>query len=42
MSPVIHSAVQVNHPIEQGITGLALGCGVPGNVLAINAFASIW
>lgn len=60
-APVIHSAAQVSHPVEQGITGVAevfldtfvictitglvlgvtgvLGTGVPGNVLAINAFA---
>lgn len=63
-APVIHSAAQVNHPVEQGITGVAevfldtfvictitglvlgvtgvLDSGAPGNVLAINAFASVW
>ena len=63
-APVIHSAAQVDHPVEQGITGVAevfldtfvictitglilgvtgvLDSGAPGNVLAINAFASVW
>lgn len=63
-APVIHASASVNHPVEQGltgvtevfidtfvlctITGLVLGVtgvldsGAPGNVLAINAFATVW
>lgn len=63
-APVIHSAAEVRHPVEQGIagvtevfidtfvictiTGLVLGVtgaldmGAAGNVIAINAFASVW
>lgn len=63
-APVIHSAAQVKHPAEQGITGVTevfldtfvictitglvlgvtgvLDSGVPGNVLVIYAFATVW
>lgn len=63
-APVIHASASVNHPVEQGITGVTevfldtfvlcsitglvigvtgvLDSGVPGNVLAIHAFASVW
>lgn len=63
-APVIHSSASVNHPVEQGITGVTevfvdtfvlctitglvlgvtgvLDSGAAGNVLAINAFASVW
>lgn len=63
-APVIHSAAQVNHPVEQGITGVTevfldtfvictitglilgvtgvLDSGVPGNVLVIHAFSTVW
>lgn len=63
-APVLHSAAEVDHPVEQGltgvtevfldtfvictITGLVLGVtgvldsGLPGEVLALYAFASVW
>ena len=63
-APVIHSSACVDHPVEQGLTGVTevfldtfvlcsitgrvlgvtgvLDSGAPGNVLAINAFASVW
>lgn len=63
-APVIHSSAAVNHPVEQGITGvtevfldtfvictisgLILGVsgvldkGIPGNILMVYAFASVW
>lgn len=63
-APVLHSAADVKHPVEQGITGvtevfldtfvictitgLVLGVtgvvdsGLPGNVLPLYAFASVW
>lgn len=63
-APVIHSAASVNHPVEQGITGVTevfldtfvlctitglvlgvtgvLDSGLPGNVLMIHAFSTVW
>ena len=63
-APVIHSSANVQHPVQQGITGVTevfvdtfiictitglvlgvtgvLDSGAAGNVLAINAFASVW
>ncbi|MEG1593543.1 MAG: sodium:alanine symporter family protein [Oscillibacter sp.] len=63
-APVLHSAAEVNHPVEQGIagvtevfvdtfvictiTGLVVGVtgvldsGFSGNVLVIEAFATVW
>lgn len=63
-APVIHSAAAVDHPVEQGITGVTevfldtfvictisglvvgvtgvLDSGLPGSVLMIYAFSSVW
>ena len=63
-APVLHSTADVEHPVEQGltgvtevfldtfvictITGLVLGVtgvvdsGMPGNILPLYAFASVW
>lgn len=63
-APVIHSSAAVEHPVEQGMTGvtevfldtfvictisgLVLGVsgvidkGIPGNVLIVYAFSSVW
>lgn len=63
-APVIHSAANVEHPVEQGITGVTevfldtfvictisglvlgvtdvLGSGLPGSILMIHAFSTVW
>lgn len=63
-APVIHSAASVEHPVEQGITGVTevfldtfvictisglvigvtdvLGSGLPGSILMIHAFSTVW
>lgn len=63
-APVIHSSAAVEHPVEQGMTGvtevfldtfvictisgLVLGVsgvidkGIPGNILIVYAFSSVW
>lgn len=63
-APVLHSAAEVDHPVEQGLTGVTevfldtfvictitglvmgvtgvLDSGLPGEVLPLYAFASVW